>query len=264
MKNNMLIALVFAAFFASINTAAAQSGLRLSGFQPQTAASDANLHFSPRGPEISDISGPQLSSATRKLGESTNLGLMLGANFSRFRNEGNMEASPVTGLLIGGFFRWSPGFIYLQPELLYSARGANISLTVNRNGEEEVESSARFKHLDLPVMLGLNLINGENFKLRLHAGPVASFLLDASDEIIDDYYGDADNDGRVEKASELYMPFVLGWQAGVGLDFGNFTFDARYESSFSDFRSDEGKARIYNDTELFNQNIRLSLGFMLF
>lgn len=207
---------------------------------------------------------PRLLNKTSALGETTNLGVMLGGNFSWLRNNGNLESTPVAGILLGGFFRWSPSIIYLQPELLYSARGANVELSVNQNGGGNVDSEVRLRHLDLPVMVGLNLINGETFKLRLHGGPVVSFLLNANDEIIDDYYGDLDSDGRVEQASELYAPFQLGWQAGVGADFGNFTFDARYESSFSDFRSADGKDQVYDESELMNQNIRLSVGFMIF
>jgi hypothetical protein len=102
-----------------------------------------------------------------------------------------------------------------------------------------------FNRLDIPVMLGFKL-----FKfLRLHAGPVASIDMDSDLRDANNTIQDVD-----------YEKATLGYQAGIGLDIGNFILDAKYESSLSTITKNIGR---FDTDQRINQFI-LSVGFKLF
>ncbi len=81
--------------------------------------------------------------------------------------------------------------------------------------------------------------------LRVSVGPVASFILKENK-----------NDLKLlDKDSYTFNKSNIGVQAGLGVDIGNVTFDARYETGLNKINSD------------FNQrakSIQLSVGLKLF
>lgn len=94
-------------------------------------------------------------------------------------------------------------------------------------------------------MLGFKL-----FKfLRLQAGPVASIDMDSDLRDANHTIQDVD-----------YEKATLGYQAGIGLDIGNFILDAKYESSLSTITKNIGR---FDTDQRINQFI-LSVGFKLF
>jgi len=98
-------------------------------------------------------------------------------------------------------------------------------------------------------MVGVKLLEGRKLNLRLHAGPLVSVLLSAK--------------GGDQAKQENFKTLTAGYQAGLGIDIGNLTFDVRYEGSFSDLTSDEGR-RSLSVNNLHNQIFRASLGFKIF
>ena len=164
-----------------------------------------------------------------------------------FERENFIPGDAQTGYHVGLFTRISFGGFFIQPEALYTKTNGSFQINSPQPGGGTGTStfSEDFNRLDIPVMLGLRF-----FKfLRLQAGPIASIdinsdLRDASNTIQDVDY---------EKAT-------LGYQAGIGLDIGNFILDAKYESSLSSITKNIGG---FQTDQRINQFI-LSVGFKLF
>jgi len=115
----------------------------------------------------------------------------------------------------GVFVRVTLFGIYLQPELLFSTRSNDYTVTNVTNQAAPVSYVAKqtFNRLDIPVMLGLKL-----GPLRLNAGPSGSLLINSPKDIITnpDYKNN-------------YSKMTFGYQAGLGFDLLNFlTFDLSY------------------------------------
>lgn len=146
-------------------------------------------------------------------------GTSSGSTF-RFRN----NEYRATGLVGGVFVRFGNS-LYLQPEALLSRKGGRLE------SEDPTTSSntldLRFTNLDIPVLVGIKI--GD--VLRLNAGPMASFNLGTGTirEQLTNWYG-----GVSQAPSESIRKAVVGYQAGVGFDFGSLNLDLRYEGAFSD------------------------------
>ncbi|WP_297335917.1 porin family protein [Algoriphagus sp.] len=148
-----------------------------------------------------------------------------------------------TGYHLGVFARLGGAGFYAQPELLFTQTSGVFVLDPQGSGSERYQ--ADFNRLDIPVMLGVKM-----FKLlRLQAGPIASINVNSNLE---------DASGTVRDVD--FNSATLGYQAGVGVDFGNLFIDAKYEGGLS--KVTENIAGFGTDNRL-NQWV-LSVGFKLF
>lgn len=121
----------------------------------------------------------------------------------------------------GVFLRLGMAKAFLQPELLFSTRTNEYTVT---NIQEDLESleSQKFNKLDLPVMAGVRF-----GPLRINAGPAASLLINSPGDLI-----------RDPGFSTMYSRMTFGYQAGLGLDlFDKLTFDIRYEGSLKKYQN---------------------------
>ncbi len=116
---------------------------------------------------------------------------------------------------VGAFARVGYGNVYLQPELYFSAKGGEVL----EKGPNISERITRFdlNNVDVPLLLGINIVNGERSNLHIIAGPVFSFLASKNIEDHDDF------------SKEYLKDHYYGYQYGVGIDFWNFFLDARME-----------------------------------
>lgn len=146
------------------------------------------------------------------------------------------------GYHIGGFIRMGGNTFFMQPEVLYTNTGGEIT---RLDGVNTVTYAATFNRLDVPVMLGLKFANF----FRVQAGPVASFLM--SSELRDNVDNIIDPD---------YNSSSIGYQAGIGLDIANVILDLKYEGPLG--RTAERVAG-FNTDQRQNQII-LSVGFRMF
>jgi hypothetical protein len=147
------------------------------------------------------------------------------------------------GYHVGIFARIGAGAFYLQPEVLYTQTQGQF--TFDGADQPIKEYEADFNRVDIPVMVGLKLFNF----FRIQAGPIAS--IDVNSELKDA--------GQTVKNVD-FKSATLGYQAGVGLDIGNFIIDAKYESSLNKLSSNVGN---FNTDQRINQFI-LSAGFRIF
>ena len=124
----------------------------------------------------------------------------------------------------GAFVRLTFFGVYIQPELLFSTRTNEYTVTNVTNQASPVAYVAKqsFNKLDIPVMLGFKL-----GPLRLNAGPTGSLLINSPKSIITnpDYKNN-------------YNRMTIGYQAGLGFDLLNFlTFDLRYEGNLKKYQN---------------------------
>lgn len=124
----------------------------------------------------------------------------------------------------GAFVRLTFFGVYIQPELLFSTRTNEYTITNITNQASPVAYVAKqnFNKLDIPVMLGFKL-----GPLRLNAGPTGSLLINSPKALITnpDYKNN-------------YNKMTIGYQAGLGFDLLNFlTFDLRYEGNLKKYQN---------------------------
>lgn len=121
----------------------------------------------------------------------------------------------------GAFVRVTLFGVYIQPELLFSTRTNEYTVT-NVQTTASIVAKQTFNKLDIPVMVGLKL-----GPIRLNAGPAASLLINSPKDLI------SNSDYKSK-----YSNMTIGYQAGLGFDLLNFlTFDLRYEGSLKKYQN---------------------------
>jgi hypothetical protein len=120
-----------------------------------------------------------------------------------------------------GFFAKLPitKGLSIQPELLYTSKGAKLTYDNIIQGEGEYRFNLNY--IELPVLAVINV--AKNF--NLHVGPYVSYLAAANIKDLDD---DGNNEEIAELDTENFNRFDYGLVGGLGIDISNFTIGARY------------------------------------
>jgi hypothetical protein len=143
-----------------------------------------------------------------------------------------------SGLQFGAFARLG-GKTYFQPEIMISGRGGKFNFTPTGGSNlENYEYS--MTALDIPLLIGNKIFNTPIAKLRIFAGPVASFNLNKKLRI-----------NNIEQTAEDIHLKDAVWAAtlGAGVDVLMFTLDVRYEIGLNNISSETGqsiKPRLFN------------------
>lgn len=150
-----------------------------------------------------------------------------------------------------GIFARIGNRVYLQPELLYSMKKGNTE--IHFDGENPtVNQEIKLNAVQVPLLLGVKLIDMKLASVRAFTGPAMSIVLDGSEsrldqeDIIDGFQAD-------QLKSNLW-----DWQLGGGIDIGNFTFDVRYAWGITNIT--EGDYDFVNK----GNTLTFSLGFKIF
>ncbi len=134
-------------------------------------------------------------------------GLNYNANGDYFESAGDAAQNPDrnVGYHVGVFGKFGASKVYVRPELVYTKTKSDYD-----------GSDFDMSKLDLPVLLGINLIG----PLHVFAGPSFQYILDTEfDGITID---DVEND------------FSVGMNIGAGVNLGKLGIDLRYERGFSE------------------------------
>jgi hypothetical protein len=156
-----------------------------------------------------------------------------------FKNKQFTPQGAQTGYHVGVFGRIGGGGFFVQPELLFTQTSGRFSSDQKENFE------AQFNRLDVPVMVGIRFLK----LIRLQAGPIASLNINSKLKEAGSTVSDAE-----------FKDATLGYQAGVGVDLGNLSLDARYEGGLSKWTENIGS---FSTDNRMNQWV-LSVGFKLF
>jgi hypothetical protein len=138
------------------------------------------------------------------------------------------EAS--NGYSLGAFARIGLGKVYLQPEILYSMKKGQTTFDITEAIAEDdivsgVTQNMDIKSVDIPILVGVKLLDLKLASIRAFTGPSMSIILDGSQIKL--------SQGGVDVDPGLYDPKnfknnAWDWQLGAGVDIAMFTLDARY------------------------------------
>ena len=134
-----------------------------------------------------------------------------------FRN----NDSRTTGIVGGAYFRLGRK-LYIQPELLISAKGGKFDLI--QTGLTTRSIDVNFTTFDVPVLIGFKL-----GPIRLNAGPMMSLTI-SEDKNLKQAFTQYTN----QPIDDTFKQAVFGYQAGAGLSLAGFQLDLRYEGNLSD------------------------------
>lgn len=152
-------------------------------------------------------------------------GIKAGVSVSTLRTDlkGITDKSGKVGFN-GGVFARTGSTLFFQPEVNFATFSNKYSFNLNKY-------DAKFAMINVPLLVGYKIINTSNMNLRVSAGP-------------DLYY---DLKKPVAPAGFAYKRFSAGAAAGLGVDFGSLTLDARYSLGLSKLNKELGqKANIFS------------------
>ncbi len=157
---------------------------------------------------------------------SLNFGPKVGINYSRLSFSGadrRISNRYATGYQGGAFLRINFNRFYMQPEALFNEKGSRLSFDADPSDQvgSRISGKVKLQSLDVPLLLGVKLIDSKLFNLRIAAGPVYSRQLNDRSDILDNLLPDS-----------RFRRNQYGYQAGLGIDLANLTLDARYEGGF--------------------------------
>ncbi|HSW68409.1 MAG TPA: porin family protein [Bacteroidales bacterium] len=135
---------------------------------------------------------------------------------------------------------------YIQPELLFTTKGG-----IFRNDDPGAvfgASEIKLTTLDVPILVGIRILDLKIANLRVMAGPVASFVIDKEVQNI----VNAENPVTVDDIRDANWAL----QVGAGLDLLMFTLDVRYEYGMSDISE-------IPETDLKNHLVSVTLGWKI-
>lgn len=141
------------------------------------------------------------------------LGVKAGLNYTSFpTSTGSFNADAKGGYNFGAFGRFGGKRLYFQPEFLFVANKGEITI-------DNSVDAVTMKSIQVPALLGLNLLNLKVASLHLFTGPAISFS--------SGYDSSQDLTYNLNNSSWDY-------QLGGGIDVLIFTLDARYSWGLSD------------------------------
>jgi Outer membrane protein beta-barrel domain len=155
------------------------------------------------------------------------LGIRGGVNFSQLKTDNtqsvgaNLQQSLDTKTgYVGSVYARIGGKLFLQPELIFSAKGGSVNIL--KNGTSQTVA-IDYTNFDVPLLIGYKI-----GPIRLNAGPLASFKVSNSNELDEELKKVSSNLG------ESFKKASYGYQAGGGVDIGSLSVDLRYEGSLSE------------------------------
>ena len=151
---------------------------------------------------------------------------------------------------VGIFARMTIGRVYLQPELLYFKTSNVFNVSVTSTGSANlfnlpiganVNMTLTQMYLQLPVLVGFNIIDNTIITLRVHAGPTANFVLNSKTLYNETYSINGQETTMSQQQQEAVSAqqfdtksIAWGLQAGVGIDLlSHITLDINYNFGLS-------------------------------
>jgi hypothetical protein len=181
-----------------------------------------------------------------------NIGIKYGTNSSTMSTNidevlvQNINESNINNYLAGAFIRINAGRIYAQPEAYFNTKGGIISPVGENEYQIPTKTNFNYQTIDVPVVIGYKIIDRSLINLRLHGGPVFSYVTSNS------LYSEITN----LRSSDLSKRYI-GWQIGLGIDIWFITIDGRIENSSNVLITESPFSAI-------NQAYLLSVGIKLF
>ncbi|GET25112.1 porin family protein [Prolixibacter sp. NT017] len=183
----------------------------------------------------------------------------------------DLKADAANGFNVGAFLRLKHNKVFLQPELLYSVQKGKTTFdgsNLDPNSTTDDFQGAVTQHMDVksiqvPILLGVKVLDLKVASVNLMTGPAMSFILNGSEISFNKQSG-------VAVDPSLYDPNnfknnTWDWQLGAGVDVAMLSFDVRYAWALTNVS--EGVSN--NDPTVIGfknkgNSLILSLGIRLF
>lgn len=181
-------------------------------------------------------------------------GVKGGWNLATFSGTDSKGSGYKNGFDAGLFFRFGfSDMISVQPEFLYSQKGATLDNFQARPGADVAKFKSTIGYLDVPVLVRVNTGDeGKGFFFEL--GPQGSFLLHNRDFTQTGNLGTQSNENT---SKDDLNKVVIGYAAGLGYQItSGLSLGVRYTGDFSQVYKD-GNSRAYPykaSTTTFGQN----------
>ncbi len=172
-----------------------------------------------------------------------NIGPKVGATFSKFTTDQDQITEELKSTFHFGAFARIGKKVYLQPELVVMNRSGLLKTDLIDGSSNTIKITS----IDLPVLLGVKVIDLKATNIRVMAGPVASLTLNK--EISIENWENTINRDDFRNAN-------WGIQFGAGADLLFLTLDLRYEIGMNDVSKLDG-------FDLKNNMFIISLGWKI-
>lgn len=163
------------------------------------------------------------------------------------------------GVQGGVFFSIYLKKMYMQPEAYFSIKKGLLETTIgdpmNLGETLDVRQSFTLTTVDIPLLIGYRLLDLKLARLRVHAGPVASYILNKSYVLS---LNEVEDNARIKRTD--FKDATWGFQVGAGLDLLFLTFDIGYEFGLDEFLSISS----LDDLGFTNNVFFVSLGWRIF
>jgi hypothetical protein len=178
------------------------------------------------------------------------LGPMAGVSFTNISvdvEDLDLDTEGSTGFAIGAFVEFELGGTFaIEPQLLYVGKGGTA-------GDATVDLDLDVHYLQLPVLLKAEFGRGRGGLVpSIFAGPQFGFRV-SCEQSVDLGFGEVatDCDDDTVKGTDY------GVVAGIGLDFGNFSLQGRYEWGLQNL----AEVGDLDDLDVKNRGFLFTLGY---
>lgn len=138
-----------------------------------------------------------------------------------------------TGYMLGTFMRVNLGKFYIEPSLNYSHKKSTVERIKTEAQAKRKNFSLEMNTFDIPVMLGVQVLDLSVVKIRAFLGPQLSV-------------------GKIKNLKKLgdISADKANWRGkvGVGVDVWKLTFDMDYEKGFQKLSHELKAPRSFNFT----------------
>lgn len=162
------------------------------------------------------------------------------------------------GAQAGVFFSINLNKLYLQPEAYFSMKRGLVETTIgdplNISESLQVRQSFTLTTVDIPLLIGYRILDLKLARLRIYAGPVASYILNKEYELS---INEEVSNERIARSD--FKEATWGVLVGAGADLLFLTFDIGYEIGFEEFLN----IRSLNNLGFTNHTFFVSMGWRI-
>ena len=162
----------------------------------------------------------------------------------------NIKSNLRNGFHLGLYMRMGRTW-YIQPEALFNYYNYNSTLDY-KNSNIFKDKIYQINTVDVPVLLGVHLVNTNMFKMRAMIGP--KFSLNIGSTIADTFED-------MESLTQALRETRLGLDCGVGFDIWKITLDVRYNLIQDIYKYQNTEGTTLNTKPL--HSIQASIGFRI-
>lgn len=138
----------------------------------------------------------------------------------------DIKASMKSGYDVGAFLR-TGGTLHFQPEVIWRVKGGILERSPSAQ-VKGIKQEVEIQTIEIPLLIGLKILDLERINLRLLAGPSGSLAVGKKVSMTDE--DEFINPIKKADISDLQW----GINAGVGIDVLSFTLDVKYHKGMNE------------------------------